>query len=129
MNKIIFYIIFNFTSVIALAQNSGNVPIQNITNDQNVVYRLFSTNNIYTFIMLNTKNGRMWQVQWGLEEKYRHESILSETNLVNKEDERIGRFFLYPTSNIYTFILVDQIDGRTWQVQWGKEGERMVIRI
>lgn len=49
--------------------------------------------------------------------------------LVDKEEEKNGRFFLYPTTNIYNFILLDQIDGRTWQVQWGKEGERGVLRI
>ena len=37
------------------------------------------------------------------------------------EIERNGRFFLYPTQNMYNFILLDQIDGRTWQVQWSTE--------
>ncbi len=36
---------------------------------------------------------------------------------------RNGRFFLYPTTNIYNFILVDQIDGRTCQVQWNSKAE------
>ena len=46
------------------------------------------------------------------------------------EIERNGRFFLYPTTNIYNFILLDQIDGRTWQVQWSIEkSDRMVLRI
>ena len=44
--------------------------------------------------------------------------------------ERNGRFFLYPTTNIYNFILLDQIDGRTWQVQWNTEkSDRVVKRI
>ena len=71
----------------------------------------------------------MWQVQWGTESKYRFENVLSDISLVNKDEEKKGRFFLYPTTNIYNFILLDQIDGRTWQVQWGKEDERTVIRI
>ena len=84
---------------------------------------------MYTFIKLNTSNGQMWQVQWGTESKYRFENVLSDISLVNKDEEKKGRFFLYPTTNIYNFILLDQIDGRTWQVQWGKEDERTVIRI
>lgn len=71
----------------------------------------------------------MWQVQWGTDSKYRFESILSDISRVNENEEKNGRFFLYPTTNIYSFILLDQIDGRVWQVQWGKEAERMVIRI
>ena len=32
--------------------------------------------------------------------------------------------------NIYNFILLDQIDGRVWQVQWSfKANERFVIPI
>ncbi len=38
-----------------------------------------------------------------------------------------GRFKLYPTGNMYNYIMVDVIDGRTWQVQWStKENERIV---
>lgn len=41
-----------------------------------------------------------------------------------------GRFTLYPTNNIYNFILLDQIDGRMWQVQWSlKEKNRGLIPI
>ena len=85
---------------------------------------------MYTFIKLNTRNGQMKQVQWSTKgSEYRYETTLSDISRVNVEEERNGRFFLYPTTNIYNFILLDQIDGRTWQVQWGKEEERAVIRI
>ena len=40
------------------------------------------------------------------------------------EIERNGRFFLYPTQNMYNFILLDQIDGRTWQVQWNIDKDK-----
>ena len=47
-----------------------------------------------------------------------------------KEEEKNGRFFLYPTQNVWNFILLDQLDGRVWQVQWSiEEKNRMVIRI
>lgn len=32
-----------------------------------VVYRLFPTTNMWTFIKLNTRTGQMWQVQWSQE--------------------------------------------------------------
>lgn len=114
----------------SFAQTTSEVPTQIISTDTAVTYRLFSTRNIYTFIKLDTRNGKMWQVQWSNKGKeYRFESTLSDISLVNKDEEKNGRFFLYPTTNIYTFILLDQVDGRTWQVQWGKEDERLVIRI
>ena len=131
MKKIVFSIIIGFASVTAFAQKStSEAPIQNISTDSSVVYRLFATRNMYTFIKLNTRNGQMWQVQWGKESKYQFENILSNISRVNKDEEKNGRFFLYPTRNIYNFILLDQIDGRVWQVQWSLEAnERMVVPI
>lgn len=122
---------FALTTMLTFAQSTSEAPIQTISSDSAVVYRLFSTRNMYTFIKLDTRNGQMWQVQWSTKgNDYRFETTLSSISRVNKEDEKNGRFFLYPTTNIYNFILLDQIDGRAWQVQWGnKEEDRMVIRI
>jgi hypothetical protein len=129
MRKLFVTSIIILLTISAFSQSTSDAPIQNISTDSAVVYRLFATRNMYTFIKLNTRNGQMWQVQWGTESKYRFETTLSDISRVNKNEEKSGRFFLYPTTNTYNFILLDQIDGRTWQVQWGKEGERMVIPI
>jgi hypothetical protein len=119
-----------FSATISFAQSISEAPIQNISTDSAVNYRLFSTRNMYTFIKLDTRNGKMSQVQWSTKgNDYRFESTLSDISRVNKDEEKNGRFFLYPTTNIYTFIMLDQIDGRAWQVQWGKEEERAVIQI
>lgn len=40
-----------------------------------------------------------------------------------------ARYKLYPTQNMYNFIMLDQIDGDTYQVQWGKEENRMLMQI
>lgn len=124
-------LIFLLFTTISFAQSISQTPLQNISTDSAVAYRLFSTQNLYTFIKLDTRNGQMWQVQWSTKgSEYRFETILSDISLVNNEEEKNGRFFLYPTMNIYNFILLDQIDGRAWQVQWGnKEEDRMVLRI
>ena len=120
------FVLFATTSI---AQSTSEAPIQNISTDSAVTYRLFSTKNIYTFIKLNTRNGQMWQVQWSTKDN-QFQTILSDISRVDKDEEKNGRFFLYPTKNIYNFILLDQIDGRAWQVQWSTEAkERMVIRI
>jgi hypothetical protein len=129
MKTILAALTFTLLTTISFAQTS-ETPIQNISTDSCVVYRLFTTKNMYTFIKLNTRNGQMCHVQWGTGENDHFEYPLSDTSLVNKEDERNGRFFLYPTTNIYNFILLDQIDGRAWQVQWSaEEKNRLVLRI
>ena len=129
MKRLVFFVIISLASIAASAQSTSEVPIQNISTDSSVVFRLFATRNMYTFIKLNTRNGQMWQVQWGTESQYTFETTLSNISLVNKADERNGRFFLYPTTNIYNFILLDQMNGKVWQVQWGKEANRMVVPI
>lgn len=127
--KLITLILILFTTTL-FAQSTSETLIQNISTDTEVTYRLFPTKNMYTFIKLDTRNGKMWQVQWSTKgSDYRYETMLSNVSRVDKADEKNGRFFLYPTTNIYNFILFDQIDGRTWQVQWGKDDERAVIRI
>lgn len=122
-------LVFILFATISFAQSTSQTPIQNISTDATVVYRLFSTQNAWTFIKLNTRNGQVWQVQWDTASK-QFETPISLTTRVSKEDEKDGRFFLYPTTNVYTFILLDQIDGRVWQVQWSsKAKERIVVPI
>ena len=96
------------------------------------IYKLFPTQNYWTFIKLDTRNGKMWQVHFTISnEGYEGELILNSSSLVwTKEEEVNGRFTLYSTNNIYNFILLDQIDGRTYQVQWNNDKDkRFVSRI
>ncbi|MDA6070758.1 hypothetical protein NJT12_14145 [Flavobacterium sp. AC] len=128
MNKMLFSLIISLTAMTVFAQNqTTTTPI--VSPDNDIVYRLFSTYNIGTFIKLNTKNGQMWQVQWDAG-KGKFESPLFLTPRVSAEEEKNGRFFLYPTTNIYNFILIDQLDGRMWQVQWSsKIKDRIVLPL
>jgi hypothetical protein len=42
----------------------------------------------------------------------------------------VGRFSLRETQNVYTFLLLDQDDGRVWQLQWSNDkGNRGLIRV
>ena len=122
-------LIFALTTMLTFAQSTSQPLIQNISTDSTVVYRLFSTSNTFNFIKLNTRNGQMWQVQWSLKDN-KFETTLSDISLVTKDEEKNGRFFLYPTTNTFNFILLDQVDGRAWQVQWNFDAEkRFVSRI
>lgn len=86
---------------------------------------------MWTFIKLNTSNGQIWQVQFSINGKgKRGEQPLSFSCLAHGSDAVNGRFELYPTENIYNFILLDQIDGRSWQVQWSLDyRDRGIIPI
>ena len=100
------------------------------TNNDSIAnnFSLYPTTNIWTFIKLNTTSGQIWQVQYGMEKNSRAIfDIYSDSLLLPKSKIVQGRFKLYPTQNNYTFILLDQIDGRTWQVQWAIEPEKRGI--
>ncbi|KIA90657.1 hypothetical protein [Kaistella jeonii] len=91
------------------------------------VYQLFPTQNMWNFLKFNTRNGQIWQLQFSADSQNRFETILNSNSLVSSEKEINGRFTLYPTQNIWTFILLDQIEGNTWQVQWSTEHEKRFI--
>lgn len=95
------------------------------TQATNVAFRLYRTQNIYTLLKLDTRTGRVWQVQWSSDEKSRGTFDVNPADLTAAPS--IGRFTLYPTLNMFTFILLDQIDGRQWQVQWHSQAEKRFI--
>ena len=124
-------------SIITIPQDSTK-KIQQIEKKVEIqpievpIYKLFPTQNYWTFIKLDTRNGKMWQVHFTISnEGNEGEVILNSSSLVWTEEEEVnGRFTLYPTNNIYNFILLDQIDGRTYQVQWNSDKDkRFVSRI
>lgn len=91
-------------------------------------YKLYLTDNIYTLLQLDTKTGRIEQVQWS------SDSDNEGSVVINGEDLSYGygsgTFELYPTQNMYKFILIDKTDGRKWHVQWGmSENKRWIRRI
>jgi hypothetical protein len=85
---------------------------------------------MWTFIQLNTITGEMWQIQYDVEGNNKGGVLLNFNNLAIGKEKIKGRFTLYPTDNMYTFILLDQIDGDSWQVQWSIEKKnRFVIPL
>lgn len=89
-------------------------------------FKLYPTNNMWTFIKLDTRNGKMWQVQFSVKgDDYRFEIPLNTTALAT--DSINGRFELYPTQNMYNFILLDKKGGATWQVQWSTEPANQAV--
>ena len=88
-------------------------------SEPNANYQLFPTQNYWTFLKLDTRNGKITQVHFSVNENgTRGELDLNTIPLVDASQEQKGRFILYPTNNMYNFLLLDQINGRTWQVQW-----------
>lgn len=118
-------------------------------------YKLYPTDNINIFLKLDTSTGLVDMVQKSSNDvddritainfmpiAYDQEDIdlyMSRGDSVNweflnqhsKSDEpllaQVGRFKLYPTQNIWTFLMQDVISGHTYQVQWGFDFEQRML--
>ena len=122
MKKLLIFVIAILFALPSFAQETyiPNAPQSASEPVDGAAYKLFPTHNMWTFLKLDTRNGRVWRVQFTVkDEKYRFEDIVSVERQVDVLDEKNGRFTLYATQNTYNFVMLDQIDGRCWQVQWG----------
>lgn len=120
-----FICLIHLTSINAQTSTS-NTKTTIASPDSNINFRLFQTNNRWTFLKLDTRTGIIMHVQYSLD----NDAMQYELNsipLAEGEDAKSGRFFLYPTENTFNFILLDQIDGRIWQVQWNTDKEKRGI--
>ena len=92
-------------------------------------YKLYKTENVYNLLKLDTKTGKIWLVQWHLDDLNKE-----GTWIINDKDLSYGwgygsnSFELYSTNNMYQFILIDKTDGRMWHVQWGIGDKNRWIR-
>ena len=84
------------------------------------IYKLYKTENTYNLIKLNTATGQVWQVQYGMnDDATAMEVPINDNSLLWRGEKPLaGRYELYPTNNMYTFILVDTRLGYCYQVQW-----------
>lgn len=129
MKKLLLLCVFAVFTLIANAQTDIRQTRPDFTQNPNATYRLFPTTNMWIFIKLNTADGRMWLVQYSTTAGDQVEIPLSRIERAEESEKKDGRFTLYATQNMYNFILLDQIDGRVWQVQWSTEGDNLVIPI
>lgn len=88
-------------------------------------YKLYPTFNMWTFLKLDTKLGAITQVQYSLKEENEFETPLGSINL--EGESKAGRFELYPTSNNWTFIMLDNETGVSYHVQWSQDASKRGI--
>ena len=91
-------------------------------------FKMYPTENMYNLLKLDTQTGQIEQVQWSLDEDKEFTSTINSQDL--SWENGMNSFELYPTKNMYQFVLLDKSSGRTWHVQWGlKSSERWIKRI
>lgn len=106
-------------------ENQEQIGIAQSIKDR---YKLYQTENIYTLLQLDTETGKIEQVQWSLEYKNEGSININSEDLTYGKKNKSASFELYPTKNMYQFILIDKCDGRKWHVQWGMKDDMRWIR-
>lgn len=87
-------------------------------------YNLNETQNMWTFILLDSFTGKTWQVQFSAKgTDYMFYTPINRYSLSypSSNDNWKNRFQLFPTQNIWNFILLDSYTGRLWQVQFSSQ--------
>jgi len=126
-NSIMFF--WSFTTTAQTINDNELVRVSNYQSPVPAKFRLYPTTNMFTFLRLNTSTGFIDIVQYSLSDA-KKTLIYKLSQFPIVLDGPVDRFTLYPTTNIWTFLLLDQIEGRTYQVQWSQEAEkRLVIQI
>lgn len=152
MNRLLTTLLIALVSFVAVAQNdttstvvSQNTPtllskdtlllkqLYSVVSQANTSvvprYKLYKTENTYNLIKLDTATGRVWQVQYRMGTTESMVIAIDNHSLLwSWEDEIPGRYELYPTPNINTFILLDTKKGYTYQVQWSTKGSNYRFR-
>lgn len=87
-------------------------------------FKMLSTQNLFIFLKLDTATGKIWMVQYGMGDRKGVVVPLDDTSLLDPEATEVnGRYELYSTENMFTYILLDTQKGNTYQVQWNIEEE------
>lgn len=122
MKRIFLCLLMSLTAVLGFS---------NILDDseQSQRFELYPTQNSFNFLKLDKKTGKIYQVQWSLEGENEFSITLNGIDLSQFSTDG-NCFKLYPTKNMWQFILLDGASGRAWHVQWGfEEKNRWIKRI
>jgi len=128
MKNVLYILLICFGFSATAQKDSTSTTVETEKQIEVPIYKLFPTKNTWALIKLNTRNGKISQVHYSLSsDNFDGELSINSYSLVSPEEEANGRFTLYPTPNTYNFILLDQIDGKTWQVQWNNDDDKRFI--
>ena len=89
-------------------------------NDISNRFNLYKTQNMWTYILLDTFTGRLWQCQFSVRgDDYRGSWIINSRVLsINERSE----FIIQPMTSMYQYLLINEETGERWRFQWSTRG-------
>lgn len=97
------------------------VPSLEVNGARTNRFELFETKNMWTFILLDSYVGRLWQVQYSVEgEEYMCYIPINSKPLITSKGKRV--FTIQPLTSMYQYYLINEDNGAMWKFQWSTEG-------
>ena len=116
-----------------MAQSQIQFNAVNHESNSSIRYKLYPTFNMWTYLKLDTQTGRVTMLQFstnGIEDEGEiYVGVPMEVYVGNEAVN--GRYELYPTTNMWTFLMIDQKNGNTYHIQWSNQDitNNMLYRI
>lgn len=136
MNKYMFFIIVVILILTGCnTQTPSQTEVKRLTFEEQMqentkelpAFKMIATENIYILLKWNTRTGEVWMTQYALSDTDAIEHKIPSIINVASENSWNGRFELYPTKNMFNFIMVDTYFGNTYQVQWNSKDENCFV--
>ena len=83
---------------------------------------MFATQNMWTFILLDSYNGRLWQVQYSTQDLDNLFCFPINKNELVENNERCV-FSIQPLTSMYQYYLINDNTGDMWKFQWSTKGD------
>lgn len=91
------------------------------TNEKPNRYKLYKTQNIWTYILVDQIYGKLWQCQFSVQGA---EYIGSwRINAFELSSTETVKFSIQPLTSMFQFYLINDENGEMWKFQWSTKGE------
>ena len=113
------------TGEVMQIQNDGQTflvhPATTPNNEISNRYILYETQNMWTFILLDTFTGRLWQCQFSVRGNEYIGSWVINPHILSRTET--SKFIIQPLTSMFQFQLINEDTGERWRFQWSTRGD------
>jgi hypothetical protein len=96
-------------------------PATTPNNEKTNRYELFKTRNMWTYILLDTFSGKLWQCQYSTKGTEYILSVVINPYVLSSTER--SKFTIQPMTSMYQYYLINEEIGDMWKFQWSTKGD------
>ena len=123
MKRLFFLVMLALMTANIAAQEQIQFNAVNHETNSAIRYKIYPTFNMWTYLKLDTQTGRVTMLIFSTKDRSEEGEVYIGIPMeVYAGNEAVnGRYELYPTTNMWTFLMIDQINGNTYHIQWSNK--------